>query len=61
MAADGHEVDVEVVDVDGDFADRLRSVRVEEDLLGPAQLADLLQWLYDTCRTIQVLRRGCQS
>ena len=48
MARDGHEVDAHLVHIDGDLADRLRSVRVEEDLFGPAELANLLNRLHDT-------------
>lgn len=33
VAADRHEVDVEVIHIDGDFADSLCCVGVEEDLL----------------------------
>ena len=38
---DGHEVDVPLVNVDGDLADHLGGVGVEGDLLGAAELADL--------------------
>lgn len=40
VAADGHEVDVGGVDVDGDLADGLRGVRVEEDTSLAADAAD---------------------
>lgn len=36
VAADRHEIDVQVVDVDGDLADGLSSVRMEEYLLRSA-------------------------
>merc|ERR1719517_391398 len=41
VARYGHQVNVHLVHVNGELADGLGGVRVEEDLLGPAQGADL--------------------
>ena len=49
VAADGHKVNVEGVDVQGHLAHRLRCVRVEEDLVRAAELPDLLHGLDDAC------------
>src|SRR4051794_28030363 len=48
VTGDGHEVDVHLVDVEGDLADCLCAVGVEEDLLRSAELSDLLDGLHDT-------------
>lgn len=45
MARDGEQVDVEIIDVDRDLADRLGGICVKEDFLLPAQRTDFFQWL----------------
>ena len=45
MAADRHEVDIEIINIDGYLADRLGSVGVEKYFLVPADLTDFLDWL----------------
>lgn len=47
VGGDGHQVNVHGVNVNGDLANSLGSVGVEEDLLGPAKLADFLEGLDD--------------
>ena len=47
MPGNAHEVDLHLVDVDGDLADGLGGVGVEEDFVLAAQLADLLHGLDD--------------
>eukprot|EP00191_Tetraselmis_sp_GSL018_P001362 CAMPEP_0177596546 /NCGR_PEP_ID=MMETSP0419_2-20121207/11152_1 /TAXON_ID=582737 /ORGANISM="Tetraselmis sp., Strain GSL018" /LENGTH=381 /DNA_ID=CAMNT_0019088489 /DNA_START=305 /DNA_END=1451 /DNA_ORIENTATION=- len=47
VAADGHGVDLHRVDVERDLTNSLSGVGVEEDLLGAAEVADLLERLYD--------------
>lgn len=49
MAADRHEVYVEVVDIDRHLANCLGRVSVQEDFLGSADLANLLQGLHNSC------------
>ena len=48
VATDGHEVNVEVIDVNGDLASGLRAVCVEEHLALTAQLTDFLEGLNDS-------------
>lgn len=48
MRGDGHQVNVHGVNVQGDLANSLGGVGVEEDLLGAAKLANLLEGLDDT-------------
>ncbi len=49
MTTDGHEVNVVVIDIDGDLAHSLSCVCVEEDLALSAHLAYLLCGLDDAC------------
>ena len=49
VAADGHEVDLEIIHTHGDLADRLGTVGVEEHALAAAHLSNLLHRLDDTC------------
>ena len=48
MSTDGHEVDIKRIDVNGQFADRLCSVRMEENLVLFAYFSDLLDRLNHT-------------
>jgi hypothetical protein len=48
VTGDRHEVNVELVDVEGNLAHSLSAIGVEKDLLGSAQLADFLQRLDNT-------------
>ena len=48
MSTDGHEVNVVLIDIDGDLANGLGCVCVEEDLTLSAHLAYLLGGLNDT-------------
>lgn len=48
VRGNGHQVNVHGVNVKGDLANSLGSIGVEEDLLGPAKLADFLKGLNDT-------------
>lgn len=48
VRGDGHQVNVHGVNVKGDLANSLGGIGVEEDLLGPAELADFLEGLDDT-------------
>jgi len=47
VAADGHEINIEGVDINVNLADGLSCVCVEEHAVLPAELADLCQWLDD--------------
>src|SRR5690606_31383574 len=48
VSAHGQQVDVQGVDLDGDLAKRLGSVRMEQDVALPAQASNLCQRLNDT-------------
>ena len=48
MAADRHEVDIKLIDIDGYLADGLGSVGVEKYFIGPADLPDFFDWLNHT-------------
>ena len=45
VSTDRQQIDVHLVDVDRNFADTLRSIRVEEYFVVTADLSNLLQWL----------------
>ena len=49
VPADGHQIDVVLIDIDWDLAYRLSCICVEEDLALPTHLANLLCGLNDTC------------
>jgi len=49
VSTDRHQVDVVLIDIDGDFANGLGCICVEEDLSFSAHLAYLLCGLDDTC------------
>lgn len=47
MPRNGHEIDIHLVNVDGNLADGLRGVGVEENFLAAAQLANLVHRLHN--------------
>lgn len=48
VGRNGHQVNVHLVDIDGNLSNSLCTIGVEEDLLGSAKLSNLLDWLDDT-------------
>ena len=48
MAADRHEVDIKLIDINRNLSDGLGRVGVEEYFLVPAYLSDFFDWLNHT-------------
>lgn len=54
VATNGKQVNVHLIDINWDFADALRSIRVEEHLVLAADRTDLLDGLNDTDLVVHV-------